>query len=165
MPMKPMKDFSSRGAFDDLSTPFPAVEYLFPYMKKDWIYWEAAPGAGVLENHLMNSGYDTIGIDHTDYDFLDKQWEIKSFDAVLTNPPFSLKSKFLERCQKLNKPFALLLPVTTLGARNCQVHMHDVQVLFLPKRIDFTGKKAPWFSVAWFTKGFNLPHDLMFVDI
>ena len=35
------------------------------------------------------------------------------FDCIITNPPFSLKQEFLQRCYELGKPFALLLPLTT----------------------------------------------------
>ena len=36
------------------------------------------------------------------------------YDGVITNPPYSLKDKFIEHCYELDKPFALLLPVTAI---------------------------------------------------
>ncbi len=83
---------------------------------------------------------------------------------MVTNPPFSLKAKWLERANNLGKPYAILLPVTTLGARNCQLQLDGADVLFLPRRIDFTGGNSPWFAVAWFTKGLGLPNQINFVE-
>ena len=75
-----------------------------------------------------------------------------------------VKDKFLERCYEIGKPFALLLPLTALEgiARQELYKKYGLELILLPKRIDFTGKKAPWFAVAWFTYGFNLPKEINF---
>lgn len=40
-----------------------------------------------------------------------------SYDYVITNPPFSLKDKVIERCLKSGKPSALVLPIEALGGK------------------------------------------------
>jgi len=78
----------------------------------------------------------------------------------------------LERAYTLQKPFALLLPLTTFETRRRQelFKQYGVQVIFFDKRINFitpTGKAGKesksWFSTAWFTWGLNLPEQLNFV--
>ena len=62
------------------------------------------------------------------------------------------KDKFIEKCYSTGKPFALLLPVSSLQgiARNRMFRKHGLELLVLDKRIDFTGKGSPHFGVAWF---------------
>jgi hypothetical protein len=152
----PLKD---SVPFDDLWTPRPALEPLLPYLDRELVVWEAAPGKGHLVRSLREEGYEVISKNR---DFL--SWEAQGWDVIVTNPPYSLKHMFLERARELGGPFALLLPVTTLGVRRCQRHLRGAEVIFLPKRIDFTGKGAPWFAVAWFTFGLGIGEQIKFVE-
>lgn len=45
-------------------------------------------------------------------DFLTRDYE---FDYLISNPPYSIKDKIIERCIDLGKPSVLLLPIDTLG--------------------------------------------------
>lgn len=159
-PLKPMIDSVQRGAYDDLNTPFEALRYLLPYLPKPpSIIWESAPGEGKLVDMMVDNG---LTVTHTNRDYF--EFQPLAWDVQVTNPPFSIKAKWLQRANELAKPYAILLPVTALGARNCQLQMGGTELLFLPRRIDFTGKKAPWFAVMWVTKGLNLPSPINFVD-
>ena len=148
----------TRGS-DDLDTPEAALLPLLPYLPKQ--VWEPCPGRGVLTRTLAE--HDVFVIE-TFGDFLVTPWPRVVCDAVVTNPPFSLKAKFIARCVELGRPWALLLPVTTLGVRACQRHLHDAEIIFLPKRIDFTGGRAPWFAVCWITFGLRIGKQLNFVE-
>ncbi len=165
MPSKPMIESARRGPYDELNTPAEAFSYLEPYCINP--IWECAPGEGALVQIMtdqlrtvITAGNTMGGHDFTEDDPLDP----KHYGMICTNPPFSKKAEFLARCNDLGKPWALLLPVTTLGTRKCQVSLGDAEIIFLPRRIDFTGKKAPWFAVAWFTKGLNIGKQLVFSD-
>ena len=147
MPPKPML---RSNTYDEISTPNGVVDYLFPYLDKDWIIYEPCPGEGKLIRWLEEAGYFVSSLSG-------------GTQAIVTNPPFSNKAYWLEMCVTQHKPWALLLPVTTLGVRKCQPFLEDVEILFLPKRVDFTGKGAPWFAVAWFTQGLNMGKQLNFV--
>ena len=46
------------------------------------------------------------------------------FNCIITNPPFSIKEKFLARCYQLGKPFALLMPITTFDSRERRKLFH-----------------------------------------
>ena len=147
-------------SWDEIWTPHEALAPLVPYLPvsshdRQFTVWEMAPGEGHLVNHLADEGYMVVGEDRDGL-----KWE-PYYDLIVTNPPYSKKHLFLQRAVELEKPFALLLPVTTLGVRRCQKWLSDVDVLFLKRRVDFTGGKAPWFSVAWFTRNM-LPERMVF---
>jgi len=76
--------------------------------------------------------------------------------VIVTNPPYSKKAQFLRRANELGMPFAFLLPVTALGSRKCQRELEDAQIIFLARRVDFTGKGRPWFPVCWVTKDLGI---------
>jgi hypothetical protein len=111
----------------------------------------------VLISHLKAGGYKVA---EWDGDFLSDA--PPDYDIVVTNPPFSLADKFLQRANYLNKPWCMLLPITKLGARQCRKWLHGVEIIFPSRRIDFTGKKAPWFYSAWYTMGLNIGTQLVF---
>lgn len=146
---------SKRGAFDELWTPREALTPLLPYLSewKPRLMWECAPGSLQLVEIMLNEGFKVVCNDSHDFLKGEPKW---SYSWMMTNPPYSKKVAWLRRANELDKPWAFLLPVTTLGVRACQKELENAQIVFLPKRIDFTGKKAPWFAVAWFTKGLNL---------
>ena len=157
MPIKAMQESSERGPYDELYTPEEAISYIIPYLKGKKI-WESAPGKLNIVNILKKNGIKTIWKDRDYF-----EWEPPDYDIQVTNPPFSIKAKWLKRANELGKPYAILLHVTTLGSRSCQSQLEESDILFLPRRIDFTGKKAPWFAVAWFTKDL-LPERIMFIN-
>jgi len=153
---------------DDFQTPYWVIEYLVPYLKKEWIIWECAMGKGNLVRALEQRGFKVIGTDIKDgYDFL--KWTPKRFDCIVTNPPYSLKNEFLERCYELGKPFALLLPLTALETERRQrlFKKYGVEIIVLPKRVNFetpSGKgSGSWFPVGWFTNWLGIGKQLIFV--
>ena len=96
---------------------------------------------------------------------------MEPFDCIVTNPPFSLKDRFLERCYDLGKPFALLLPLTALEGKDRQsfYKKYGIQLIVPDSRINFytpDGKNSgSWFLSAWYTWKMKLPHDINFVDM
>ena len=151
-PPKPLIDRARRGAYDELWTPAEALDVLIPHLKpKNRIIWECAPGSGQLAKALEARGFRVRFYDEPDF-FTDKPLG----SLIVTNPPFSKKAKFLERANGLNIPYAFLLPITALGSRECQRQLENCQIILLPRRIDFTGKGRPWFSVAWFCWGLGI---------
>jgi len=164
-----------QGSPDDFQTPKEALLPLLPFLKKEWNIWECAEGKGNLVRGLKEFGFNVVGSDIlSGTDFLKFDLTKPEPDCIVTNPPFSLKQEFLERCYQLKKPFALLLPLTTFETAKRQKLFRDngVQVIFFDKRIKFetpTGKSgkhsSPWFATAWFTWGLNLQKDMMFVKL
>jgi len=158
----------NQGHSDEMMTPKVAINPLLPYLKKDWTIWECAWGKGSLANHLEEKGFKVIG--EKNFDFL-KEKVATHFDCIVTNPPYSIKDKFLEECFKYEKPFALLMPLTALeGKKRGELYRkYGIQLIIPNKRINFitpSGKgSGAWFQVAWFTWGLNLPKELNFVEL
>ena len=164
-----MKPPLSVNGSDDFQTPPEALKPLLPFLDKSWVIWECAQGKGNLTKTLSRLGYGVVGTDIlTGQDFL--FWQPDHWDCIVTNPPYSKKQKFLERCYKLGKPFVLLLPLTALETRSRQklYAKYGLQVILFPKRINFQVPKTigsnSWFATAWLTNGLRLPRDLNFVN-
>ena len=88
---------------------------------------------------------------------------------IITNPPYSLKDKFLQRAFKLDKPFMFLLPITTLEGvkRGDLFNNNKIQLLIPNKRFNFipNKKSGAWFQTSWFSYKLNLENDLNFISI
>ncbi len=90
------------------------------------------------------------------------EYEPKKWDIIISNPPFSIKDKVLERCYALNKPFALLLPLSALeGVFRTNLYIkYGIQILKFDKRIGFNEKEGISFATAYFCNKF-LPNNLI----
>jgi hypothetical protein len=154
---------------DDFQTPPYAVKPLIPYLNRNWVIWECAEGQGYLSGALKSAGFKVISTG-IEFDFL-KGIPNFHFDAIVTNPPYSLKDEFIEKAFSYNKPLALLLPLTALeGKRRQEIYKkYGIQLLILNKRINFitpSGKgSGSWFATMWLTHGLNLPKDITFAEI
>ena len=161
--------YVKRGPYDDISTPYAAYAPLVPHLKK-WmiglqpIVWESAPseGGGKLVEMLEASDFNVTWKPYPPFDFF--EWQPDLWHVQVTNPPFSMKAKWVKRSVELDKPFALLLPVTALGSRNVNKWIDGCEIILFPKRIDFTGGGAPWFSVMWLTKGLKIGKGITVAD-
>lgn len=70
--------------------------------------WEPACGENHMVDVMRGRGYKVTGTDiQSGTDFLTA--DMIPCDWIITNPPFSLADKFIERCIEHGKPFALLL--------------------------------------------------------
>jgi len=156
------------GRSDNFSTPGYALDPLLPFLNKDWVIWECAWGESILANNIKERGFKVIG--KTDIDFFQTNL-IDECDILITNPPYSKKEEFLKRAYELGKPFAFLLPLTTLeGIKRGELFSkYGIQLIIPNRRINFitpSGKgSGAWFQVAWFCWKMNLPKDIMFVEL
>jgi hypothetical protein len=159
------------GHSNDFQTPPWVLDPLYPYIGRMSV-WECACGNGNLVFAMKKRGLFVRATDIlTGCDFLE-DWTKADFftssDCIITNPPYSLKNKFLEKCYLSGRPFALLLPLTTLETpfRQNLFRKYGVEIIFLPRRVEFetpSGKgTGSWFATAWFTHGFNIGRELTF---
>lgn len=87
---------------------------------------------------------------------------------IVSNPPFSIKDKILERLYELNKPFAVLLPTNSLqGKKRYELFKQGIQLLCFDSRIGFhspdsmnVAKEGNCFSSSYFCRDV-LPRDLI----
>lgn len=161
---------NATGKYDQCQTPPYALAPLLPHVSKDWLIWEPAAGNnGLLVRGLQKAGYTCYGTDilgGTLYDYRTFVSGLR-WDASITNPPFSIKYQWLARSYELGKPFALLMPVETLGAAKAQrmFDQHGIHVMFLSRRVNFRMPNKAWegkgaqFPTAWFCWNFpTLPN-------
>ena len=159
---------------DHYQTPWYAIKPLEKYIPRDWRIWDCACGECQIVKYFVNNtendcfGSDILGI--LGVDFLTTNIEYK-FDCIVTNPPFSLKTEFLERAIAFNKPFAFLMNITSIETQRRQKVFQDagMQLLLPNKRISYivdgVQTTSSWFYSAWFLFGFNLEHDINYVEI
>lgn len=166
--MKTNKPPKSKKGSDIFQTPLGTFDNVLQYVPKDYIIWEPACGKGNIVKDLTQHGYKVIGTDIEDeYDFF--TYQPKQFDIVITNPPYSIKDKWIKRCYELNKPFILLLPLTALeGIKRQELYrQYGVSVMLFNKRINYetpSGKgSGAWFPSCLLSWGLNLPSNLMFI--
>jgi hypothetical protein len=162
----------SSGKPDNFQTPAHALDPLLPYLKAGWKIWEPSSGKGKMALVLESNGFEVITGDRED-GFLNQR--PKRFDAIVTNPPYSIKGQFIARCYDLRTPFALLLPITVFDSqeRRRMFHQHGVEIIFPSARINYEtpnheartkeGKKSSaWFYSVWVTWGLGLPAPMVF---
>lgn len=158
--------------YDQCQTPHYALDPLIPYLPYG-VIWESAVGNGQIADKLQIEGFEVVSTDILNgYDFF-KYTPLCLWDCQVTNPPYSVKYQWLERSYQLGKPFALLLPLETLGAAAGQrLFAHYGTEIVLPdKRINFnmpnkgySGNGAQ-FPTAWFTWRLDIGQQLTFVKI
>lgn len=149
---------------DELYTPEYAIIPLLQYLPKNAVIWECTDyGESNITKVLLNAGYKVINTHLSNFDFL-KDKPNFDFDIICTNPPYSIKDKFIKKCYEYNKPFCLLLPITALEGkeRSLLYQKNGLQLLVFDKRINFmNNKKSCWFNTSWFCWKL-LPKDLIF---
>ena len=148
------------GRSDEYFTPSYALNPLLPYLKKRWRIWECAWGKGFLAKHLENKGFSVKG--DKNHNFLEHGFPDFDFDCIITNPPYSKKEDFLRCAYAYGKPFAFLMPLTTLEGikRGDLFKRYGIQLIIPNKRINFimpNKQGSSWFATAWFCHGLNLP--------
>lgn len=111
---KTMVNYMQREKYNELYTPSEAIIPILKYLDKSKIYWECTDfGDSNITKVLKENGFKVISTNKEKLDFLIEKANF-NFDAIITNPPYSLKNEFLKKCYEYNKPFMLLLPLTAL---------------------------------------------------
>lgn len=147
-----------RSETDFYPTPAEVTKTLLDFLRipDGAVIWEPACGEHDMANSIKESGYSVIETDIVyGQDFLTIQ--PKDCDWIITNPPFSLSDKFIERCAELGKPFALLLKSQYWHAKKRYELFNRIKpslVCPLTWRPDFLFKNhekrsAPLMDVMW----------------
>jgi len=192
-PKNPQKEMSETSQPRDcFQTPNYATELLIPYIPKDiTTIWECAVGHGKIFSVLEKDKYAVYGTDikqttytHKVINFLTcKKIPTNVFCglstgvteklAIITNPPFSLKKRFFEKCIYFDIPFALLLSADYSGWVIDAVRKYGCEKIIPDHRIDYitpTGKSgatghSSYFHSLWMTRYFNLGKSETFVEL
>ena len=141
--------------FDDINTPVYAIEPLRDLLELKFRYKTVWEPCWVSDSNIVNVFEDigkTVKITGLlrGEDYLKYEPEF-DYDIMITNPPYSIKDKFLKRAFELRKPFAFLLPVDAVcGIRRHKMFRDNcVSILALNGRIDFTGSGNPHTFSIW----------------
>lgn len=152
----------------ELYTPYYAVDPILKYLPKDKIIWCPFDEEwSSFYNKLKENGFHVIRSSLREgQDFF--EYEPDKWDILVSNPPFSIKDKILERLYSFNKPFAVLLPLNSLqGKTRYKYFKQGIQILSFDARICYHNKdsmdsvvKGSPFATAYFCKDI-LPKDLI----
>jgi hypothetical protein len=151
--------------FSDIYTPNYAINPLLPFINKKDVVWDCAFGEGHLAKALIEKGFKVVGKKELRFESEDLDCNI-----IITNPPYGKKELFLERAFELKKPFAFLMPLTTLeGIKRGKLFAKNGIELIIPnRRINFimpNKQGGAWFPTAWFCWKLDLPKELNFVEL
>lgn len=160
---------------DEKFTPFYAVEHILKYLKPKSIIWcpfDEEWSAFVIR--LREAGH-RVKATHINQgkDFFNITPKKNTIDYIISNPPYTLKDKVLQRLYELNIPFAMLLPVATIQSmkRVPMFQKYGVEVLIFDGRTCYhevnnliTTMAGPMFASAYFCKNV-LPQSLIFESL
>lgn len=146
-----------RSETDFYPTPPDVTQALLDFMQlpKNTVIWECACGEGDMVEVMRANGFPVIATDIINgQDFLTEP--LPECDWIITNPPFGVSDKFIERCAEHGKPFALLLKSQYWHAKK----RHSLFLKYPPTvvcpltwRPDFHFKKrekgSPLMDVMW----------------
>ncbi len=141
---------------DDCETPIEVWENIQQYIPKDKKIWCPFYYQGV--HHLQTLGFDII---HRDEDF----FQNNHGEIIIDNPPFSIKKQVLKRLLAIDKPFILIMPVSTMCYQYFKPLKDKIQIIIPPKRYNFrpNQKSTPSFDCLYFCYKMDLPQDIIFI--
>ena len=146
---------------DEFYTPYYAIEPLVQYLNDKGYKKILCPfdtKESRIYKKLNEEGFD-VTQSHLDegVDFFDI--ELREYDCVVSNPPYSLKTEVLEKLFESKVPFAMLLGVVGLFESQKRFNMfknNEFEIMYLNKRVayhkDFESEKTalnPPFSSVW----------------
>lgn len=166
---------------DLFQTPRYATELLIPYLNdfKNYFHvWDCACGDGLILKVLSENGFKVLGTDirgENPKDFLEYSTDDIGDVVIVTNPPYSRKRQFFEKCLELKRPFALLIPADYSGWMIEAVRYYGCVKIVPTRRIDFitpsgkdgsVGATADFHSL-WLTRNIIFPtlRTEVFVDL
>ena len=152
---------------NDYETPQVIWDDIKRFLPKDKQIWLPFYCNGLAKNWVDYYKFNTI---HDNDNF----WDCDKGDVVVDNPPYMIegisytKRRIIERLKKLNKPFMLLLPTTTLPPRYFRdLFDKDIQIIIPPTKYNFlkdgietTG--CPFYTL-WICWRMGFEKDIMYV--
>lgn len=152
---------------DDYMTSYETWENIKDYIPKNRVIWEPFYGDGTSGTHLRKLGFNVI---HENEDFFINN----KGDIIVSNIPFSLSEKILERLKELDKPFIIIMPVSKISTQYFKKYFKDnIQIMIPNKRIHFkklingtipeNWKNACNFECFYYCYKINLEKDILFL--
>ena len=170
--MKLDKVASSKN--DEFYTPIYAINPILKYVPADSVVWcpfdqEKSLFVSELHKHGCNVIHTHIADGQNFF-----ETDVPECDYIISNPPYSVKGKVLQRLFQIGKPFAMLVGVVGLFESQERFEMfrdNDFEIMFLNRRVayfkDYTEKKPslnPPFSSVYVCHNM-LPEKIIFEEI
>lgn len=128
---------------DEFYTPDYAIEPLLKHLKsnsKIWCPFDTNESNFVKllkkEGHSVSNSHISEGLDFFDAD----KEKCKSFDYIISNPPYSIKAEVFQKLFELEIPFAMLVGVVGLFESKKRFEMfrdNKIEVMYFDKRISY----------------------------
>ena len=128
---------------DEFYTPNYAIEPLLKHLKpnsKIWCPFDTDQSNFVKllekEGHNVFNSHISEGLDFFDAD----KEKCKSFDYIISNPPYSIKAEVFQKLFELQRPFAMLVGVVGLFESKKRFEMfrdNKIEVMYFDKRISY----------------------------
>lgn len=153
---------------DDYGTPKYIWEMMSKFIDKDKILYEPFFLDGKAKIYLNEIGYKNVI--HNQEDFYEN-YDKYDFDMILTNPPYSNKKKVLSILYKINKPFIIIVPISTINKLFMrEIFKNDlekIQIIIPPKRMQFEKNgicnNRCWFDCVFLCYKMDLEKDITFI--
>lgn len=151
---------------DDYESPKRIWEMIDPFMDKNHTIYEPFYCSGLSGKYLREMGYNVIHNDECFYENYDKH----EYDIIVSNPPFSSKKKVFNKLKEINKPFIMIVPVSTITKQFFRNNFKDddITILIPNKRLQFSKKgeelSRNWFDTLFICYKLNLDKQIIYLD-
>jgi len=147
---------------DDYMTPKNAWSDIKHLIPKNKIIYEPFYGDGKSGEYLRELGFEVI---HEKIDFFDND----KGDILISNPPFSIVPKILNRLFIIDKPFIMILPSSKLCTNYFRKYLNkNIQIIIPKKRIQFiknnTLTNSCNFDCFYYCYKINLDNDIIWLE-
>ena len=164
-----------RKKSDFYETPYSMSQQLLDAEQLTGTILEPACGNGAIVKVLNKNGYACDFYD-IEKDFLT---EIKNYNTIITNPPFSLSMQFIKKAKEICDRFWFLLPLNYLHGKkrydevwmDYSYHLKKIYVFvqypMLGESLQDDGKyKSGMMVYAWYgwEKGYDGPPSIHWID-
>jgi hypothetical protein len=142
-------------------------ERIEQYIPKDKVVWEAFSNGQFEGVEYLTSICQEVKCNTGDF-FQNNYGEV-----IITNPPFSIKRKVLQRLKELNKPFICILPTLSLQTKYMKdIFGDELQVIFPTKKMFFykwiNGEKVTYNKLSYYCCyicwKMELPQDMILLN-
>ena len=150
---------------DQYNTTAEIWKSIADYIPQDKIIWEPFLLGNTSSKSveiLREMGHNVIG--HHSIDFFVEEFG----DIIVSNPPYSIKKKIFARLALLDKPFILVLPISTITKQFVKVLERDKLQMIIPgNRMQFEKAGVElsrcWFDTCFLCYKINLDKDITFL--
>ena len=148
---------------DDWNTPKSVWESIAHLLPKDKVIWECFYSNGKSGEYLTELGFT---VEHHKIDFFEDP--SFNYDLLVSNPPYSCKPKVFKRLAEIDKPWVMLVPVSTMTKKFLKTYFQDKIQIVIPKaRIHFVKvgveTKGSWFDTVFLCHRMNLEKDITYL--